>query len=296
MSGRRVVLGTRGSLLAVEQARPVAAHLEAKGWEVDWRRFTTHGDRWLEGPLDSHRGAGFFTRELEEALQHGALDLVVHSLKDVALERPEGLVTACIPRREDPLDWLLMRADAPTHPRIGTGAVRRQQLLCRTLPEATFTWIRGNVPTRLQHLRAGELRGEPLHGTLLAAAGLRRLGLDLSDLCVPRLAPEELLPAPGQGALLAECRAGHAALLEALSDLHHEATGRCVALERAVLAGLGGGCQQPLGAFAEALPEGRFRLRAAFARPSGIVDAEGLGSEAQALATVTGAFRAAGLP
>ena len=283
----RVVVGTRGSELAVRQAEPVVRHLEAAGFEVAWRRFTTCGDQWLAGPLDKNTGTGFFTRELEEALGEGAVDLLIHSFKDVALERPEGFVTACIPLREDPADWLLLRPDLPGNPRIGTSSERRLRFLERAFPEYSFTWIRGNVPTRVQRVREGLLRGEPLHGTVLAAAGVLRLGLDLRDLEVRALAPGELLPAPAQGAVYAETRRDRPDLVEALGGFHHAATARCVHLERAVLAGIGGGCQQPLGAFAELLPDGTVRLQAAFAAEDGLRRAEAEGpDDAQVVARV----------
>lgn len=187
-----------------------------------------------------------------------------------------------MPEREDSADWLVLRPDAPEQPVIGTSSERRLQFLREALPHATFTWIRGNVPTRLQRVRDGELRGEPLHGTVLAAAGLRRLGLDLSGLEVRPLGNVGLLPAPAQGALLAECRAGDTAVLEALKDFHHPLTADCVALERAVLRGIGGGCQQPLGALAAPDGEG-FHLRAAYAGPAGIRRGEARGRDRAAL-------------
>jgi hydroxymethylbilane synthase len=253
--------------------------LRFHGFEVSWRRFTTSGDRWLEGPLDKAQGTGFFTRELEAALLAGEVDLLIHSLKDVALERPAGIATACIPEREDAADWLLLRKDAPAAATIGTSSARREGLLATAQPEWRFTWIRGNVPTRVRRVREGELRGEPLHGTILAAAGLKRLDLDLSDLELRPLDPSELLPAPGQGALLAECRENRHDLMEALKPFHHEVTARRIQLERAVLAGIGGGCQQPLGAFAELLEDGRMRLRAAFAGPAGVAKGEAVGTD-----------------
>jgi hydroxymethylbilane synthase len=261
----KIVLGTRGSQLAVQQSEDLVAWLRGNGHEVEWKKFTTHGDQWLNGPLGKETGAGFFTRELEQALLAGDVDLLLHSFKDVSLERPEGIVTACVPVREDPADLLVMRPGAPAQPVIGTSSERRLRFLAQALPEATFTWIRGNVPTRLQRVRDGELRGGPLHGTVLAAAGLKRLGLDLSGLEVRPLAADELLPAPAQGALLVEARAGDRELLEALAGFHHAPTQRLVGLERAVLAGIGGGCQQPLGALATLEPDGRVRLRAAYA-------------------------------
>jgi hydroxymethylbilane synthase len=278
----KIVLGTRGSLLAVQQSEDLVAHLRANGHEVAWKRFTTHGDQWLAGPLGKEEGAGFFTKELEEALLAKDVDLLIHSFKDVALDRPRGVITACVPPREDSADWLVMRPDAPENAVIGTSSERRLRFLSKALPKASFTWIRGNVPTRLQKVRDGELRGEALHGTVLAAAGLRRLALDLSGLDVRPLAPDELLPAPAQGALLAECREGDEGILEALKDFHHPLTHTCVTLEREVLRGIGGGCQQPLGALAEAVPEG-FRLRAAYAGEEGIRWAQAVNSDREAL-------------
>jgi hydroxymethylbilane synthase len=274
----KIVLGTRGSLLAVQQSEDLVAFLKAAGHEIEWRRFTTHGDQWLAGPLGKETGTGFFTKELEQALLAGEVDMLIHSFKDVSLERPEGIVTACVPQREDSSDWLVMRPDAPANPVIGTSSERRLRFLEKALPGASFTWIRGNVPTRLQRVREGELRDQPLHGTILAAAGLRRLGLDLSGLSVRPLEPHELLPAPAQGALLVEARQGDQALLEALSGFHHPQTERMVRLERGVLAGIGGGCQQPLGALAVA-EAGGVRLRAGYAGPEGLRWAEAAGPD-----------------
>ena len=289
---KTVILGTRGSKLATAQAEFLVHHLEAKGFKVEWKLFTTSGDRWLEGPLDQRGGTGFFTKELEDALVGGGVDLLIHSLKDVAIERPAGIVTACIPEREDPADWLVMRKDAPAAPRVGTSSVRRERMLKAAHPDWSFTWIRGNVPTRVQRVREGLLRDEPLHATLLAASGLKRLELDLSDLAVRPMTPEELLPAPGQGALLAETRPERADIIEAFADLHSETTARCVTLERGVLKGLGGGCQMPLGALATVDASGRVLLRAVHAADAGIQRAEaqgagpGAGSDAEALRAV----------
>ena len=176
MSTKRVTVATRGSALAVGQAEPMVRFLESKGYEVSWRKFSTSGDQWLQGPLDKQVGGGFFTKELEDAMAAGAADLLIHSLKDVSLERPAGIVPACIPLREDPLDWMVIRPDAPEDLVIGTSAVRRERVLSQLFPRARFTWIRGNVQTRLQRVRDGVLRDQPLHATLLAAAGLKRLG------------------------------------------------------------------------------------------------------------------------
>ncbi len=283
----KVVIGTRGSELAVRQAESMVQYLIDQGLEVTWKRFTTRGDAWLAGPLDKQVGTGFFTRELEESLLAKDVDLLIHSFKDVALERPDGVLQACVPRRQNPVDWLVMRPDAPEHPVIGTSSERRRRFLEKALPAASYTWIRGNVPTRLQRVRDGVLREAPLHGTVLAAAGLERLGLDLTGLEVRALRPDELLPAPAQGALLAETRTDRPDLVEALRGFHDPVAERCALLERRVLAGIGGGCQQPLGAFAEILPGGRLRLRAAFAAEEGLRWAESAGTEdARVLADV----------
>nr|WP_320132220.1 hydroxymethylbilane synthase [uncultured Holophaga sp.] len=291
----RIVVGTRNSLLAVGQARPMVAWLQSRGHEVVWREFTTLGDRWQAGPLEKAGATGLFTKELEDAMARGEVDLLIHSLKDVSMERPAGTLRACIPEREDPSDLLILRPDRPAKPTLGTSAVRRERMLRLAMPEAHFTWIRGNVPTRLQKVRDGELRGEPLHGTLLAAAGVRRLGLDLSGLEVRPLAPGELLPAPGQGALLAETREDRPDIVEALRDCHHAPTATCVDLERRVLQGLGGGCQQPLGALARPLGSGRVQLMAAFALEDRVVRAEAEAEPGVALRQVLASFRAEGL-
>ncbi len=271
------VVATRGSALAVAQAEFLVDHLKAVGFDVEWRKFTTSGDKWLAGPLNESRGQGFFTKELEDALVQGEVDLLIHSLKDVAIQRPEGVITACIPEREDPADWFVARHGWPEHPVLATSSVRRARMLKEVFPDATFTWIRGNVPTRVQRVREGTLRDEPLHGTFLAASGLRRLDIDLSDLSVRAMNPEELLPAPGQGALLVETRSDRMDLVEAFRALHDERTARCVLLERDVLRGIGGGCQQPLGTLATVDEKGRYHLRAAFASETRIAKAEAIG-------------------
>jgi hydroxymethylbilane synthase len=156
-------------------------------------------------------------------------------------------------------------------------------VLSQLFPRARFTWIRGNVQTRLQRVRDGILREEPLHATLLAAAGLKRLDLDLTGLTVRPLTPAELPSAPGQGALLAEARADRPDLIEALSEIHDTMTARCVTLERQVLAGIGGGCQQPLGALATPQADGTLLLQAAYAPHGELRRAEARGTDDKAL-------------
>ncbi|HOD34146.1 MAG TPA: hypothetical protein PKO12_11735, partial [Holophaga sp.] len=132
----KAVIGTRGSELAVRQAEALVDFLVRAGVEVTWKRFTTGGDAWLAGPLDKRVGTGFFTKELEDALEAREADLLIHSFKDVSLVRPEGVVQACVPLRFDPADWLVMRPDAPEAPVIATSAERRRRFLERAFPTA----------------------------------------------------------------------------------------------------------------------------------------------------------------
>ena len=260
----KIILGTRGSQLAVRQAETLAAYLSTLGYVIEWKHFTTSGDRWLSGTLDKVCGSGFFTRELEASLLSREVDVIVHSFKDVSIERPDGIVMACVPERVDPGDLLIMRLDAPNNPTIGTSSERRLRFVSKLLPNANFTWIRGSVPTRIRQVRSGVLRGEPLHGTILAIAGIKRLGIDISDMNVRIFKPSELLPAPAQGAILVETRRENRYLLKILANFHHRLTYRLVSIERAVLAGIGGGCQQPLGALAVYEPDGQIYLRASY--------------------------------
>lgn len=256
---KTLVLGTRGSDLALAQSRMVREALEAAGLSIEQRIITTTGDARTTMPLHepTAEGAGLFTKQLEEALLSGEIDLAVHSLKDLPVETPSGLVIAAILPRA-PIDDLLVSRHAgglsglPPGAVIGTSSPRRALLLKRRRPDLTMIPIRGNVPTRLSKVAS---RGD-YDATILAAAGLRRLGHDLSggELQVGgvRLSLEVLgwmLPAPGQGAIAVETRAGDRAE-QALRILHDGSTARCVAAERLVLKHLGGGCHLALGALA----------------------------------------------
>lgn len=279
----KIVLGTRGSHLAVQQAKILSTYLELSGYKVEWKYITTSGDRWLSGSLCKTYGNGFFTRELEVALLAREVDVIVHSFKDIPLERPDGIVTACVPQRGDSTDLLLMRLDAPDYPTIGTSSERRLRFVSKIMPHANFTWIRGSVPTRIQQVRNGTLRGIPLHGTILASAGIKRLGIDISDMNVRAFDLTELLPAPAQGAILVETHRENTDILNVLANLHHSLTYRLVMLERAVLAGIGGGCQQPFGALAVYEPDGKVYLRAAYVMGDRHIWAEGRDSDDKSL-------------
>ena len=247
----RVTLGSRGSALALAQTRWVAERLQEAhpGLEVTVEIFSTAGDRIQDRPLPAIGGKGLFTRELEEALLDGRIDGAVHSLKDLPTEMTPGLVLGAIPARENPADLLVSRfggglADLPPGARVGTSSPRRRAQLARLRPDLQFTDLRGNVPTRLR-----KVREDVVDATLLAAAGLARLGL-LEEADGWALPPELMLPAPGQGALALQIRAGDARMAELAAALHDPATAQAVAAERAVLAALGTGCSAPVGALA----------------------------------------------
>jgi hydroxymethylbilane synthase len=267
------ILGTRGSELALAQTRQVAALLRAAhpGLAVEERIIRTTGDARLDvslsapGPLDK----GLFTKELEDALLRREIDAAVHSLKDLPTAQPPGLVIGAVLEREKPEDVLVSKSagglDALSHgAAVATSSLRRKCFLRWQRHDLELHDIRGNVPTRLRKLR----ESETLSALVLAGAGLRRLQaagceLPLDGLSISPL--DLMLPAPGQGAIAIECRSGDAGLLTAI---HHAETAVCVQTERAVLAGLEGGCSLPVGARAT-VHGGMLALRAVwFANPT----------------------------
>lgn len=244
----RIVLGTRGSALARTQSEWVAARLR-EAWpelEVALEVITTRGDKIRDVPLAQIGGKGLFTKELEVALLDKRIDLAVHSLKDLPTELPEGLVIGAVPVRENPRDALVshdgsgltaLRQGA----RLGSSSLRRKLQLLAIRPDLDVVDLRGNVPTRLRRVQDGEL-----DATILAAAGLRRLGLDHA--ITEELSPEIMVSAVSQGALGIEIREGDERMLRLLSVIHNAAAAAEVTAERALLAALGGGCQTPVGA------------------------------------------------
>lgn len=271
----RLVLGTRGSDLALAQSKMVREALEAAhpGLKVEQKIITTTGDARTAMPLHepTAEGAGLFTKQLEEALLSGEIDLAVHSLKDLPVETPAGLILPAILARAPIDDLLISRHPGgidglPRGAVVGTSSPRRALLLNHRRPDLSMVPIRGNVPTRLAKVAAA---GGDYDATLLAAAGLLRLGHDLSSgalsvngqsLSLSVL--DWMLPAPGQGAIAVETRAGDRAA-DLLRALHDETTARCVGAERLVLKYLGGGCHLALGALATE-SSGVLSLKAAF--------------------------------
>jgi hydroxymethylbilane synthase len=240
-----LIIGSRGSQLALWQAHWIQARLETLGEECRIEIIKTTGDKIADVALSQVGSKGLFTKEIEEALLAGSIDLAVHSLKDMPTDLPAGLTLAAIPEREDPRDALIGRAfeDLPHGARVGTGSLRRAAQLRARRRDLVIEDIRGNVDTRLRKLDEGRY-----DAIVLASAGLRRLGWEQRITEV--FNPSVMCPAVGQGALAVETRddGGHA--FQIAQRLEHPAARSAVTAERAVLAALGGGCQAPMGSHA----------------------------------------------
>jgi hydroxymethylbilane synthase len=256
----KLVIGSRGSKLALWQANHIADSLRAgrPGLEVRLEIIKTKGDKILDVSLSKVGGKGLFTKELEEALLRREVDLAVHSLKDLPTELPEGLAAGVITRREYGADALLTRdkvslADLPLGAVIGTSSLRRKVQIAAMRPDLKFKDLRGNVDTRIRKLEEGEY-----DAIVLAQAGLVRLGLDgkITEL----LNPTRVIPAAGQGALALEYRADDTRTIELISFLDDRKTRQEVTAERQFLGRLGGGCQVPIGAKAEVRDDGSLWL------------------------------------
>lgn len=257
MNKRTLVIGSRGSRLALWQAEWVKAQLAAQHARVEIRIdvIKTTGDVLKNAPLSIIGGRGVFTKELEEALRDKRIDLAVHSLKDLPTRLPDELCIAAITEREDPRDALILRADLrsqnftlqtlPEGSIVGTSSLRRLAQLNYLRPDLRIKEVRGNVDTRLRKLDAGDY-----DAIILAAAGLRRLGF--TERISAALEPIEMLPAVGQGALGIETRSDDKLTIELLTTLDHAQTRRACLAERALLRELGGGCQVPIAAHAVA--------------------------------------------
>ncbi|HEY7856052.1 MAG TPA: hydroxymethylbilane synthase [Terriglobales bacterium] len=276
-------LGTRGSALARWQAEHVQALLAKLGHECELVIIRTEGDRRTDVPLASIGGKGLFTEDIERRLLDNSLDCAVHSLKDVPSALPPGLVLAATLEREDPRDALVAAAGTslmqlPHGARLGTSSLRRQAQALALRPDLRCENVRGNVDTRLRRWRAGDY-----DALLLAAAGLRRLGL--ADVIAEYLDPGVFCPSAGQGVLALECRAGDAAALAALAPLNHAPTASAITAERALLLNLHCGCESPVGAYAR-WQDGQLRLSAVVASPDGtrIVRHQAAGLKPESLA------------
>jgi hydroxymethylbilane synthase len=280
-----LVIASRGSQLALWQARWVAAQLAALGHECRIEIIKTTGDKITDVPLAKVGTKGLFTKEIEEALLAGTADLAVHSLKDLPTELPPGLVLAATPPREDARDAVVGKrlADLPTGARVGTSSLRRSAQLRKLRPDLVIESVRGNLDTRVRKLEEGQY-----DAILLAAAGLKRLGW--GERIAEILPPDVMCPAVGQGSLAIETRASGAGF-DACRALDDAATHAAVAAERAVLGSLGGGCQVPIGAHAT-VTGGSIRLLGVVASPDGTElireESEGAAVEAEAIGRALG--------
>lgn len=262
-SVRALTIGSRGSALALWQAHHVAGLLNARSIETRIEIIKTTGDHLQTASLTQAGGKGLFTKEIEQALLDGAIDIAVHSLKDLPTEMTPGLTLAAVPVREDARDALVgaTLADLPRGATLGTSSSRRGAQLRYLRPDLSIQPVRGNVDTRLRKLREGQY-----DAIVLAAAGLKRLGFESEIAQI--LSPEQSCPAPGQGALGIQTRTGDGAE-EICRELDDSDTHAAVEAERAVLAGLGGGCQLPVGAFAKRVPSGKWSLTGVVIAPDG---------------------------
>jgi hydroxymethylbilane synthase len=259
-------IGSRGSQLALWQANHIAALLRARGHNVEIEIIHTTGDKITDVALAKVGTKGMFTKEIEEALSAGLVDLAVHSLKDLPTELPPGFEIAAITEREDPRDAFCSRLYAtietlPPRARVGTSSLRRQAQLKAIRPDLDIHPLRGNVDTRLRKLEQGEY-----DAIILAAAGLKRLGK--TELIRQIIPVEAMCPAAGQGALAIEIREGDSAARQHVEFLNDPAARAATTCERALLNRLGGGCQVPIGALA-GMRNGKLHLEAIVADPDG---------------------------
>ncbi|GAB3907961.1 hydroxymethylbilane synthase [Mucilaginibacter boryungensis] len=250
---RKLTIGTRGSELALWQANFVKDRLAEINITAELKIIKTQGDRILNLSFDKLEGKGFFTKELEEELLAGTIDLAVHSHKDLPTENPPGLIIAAVSEREDPAELLLILKDCVEVKHklsvkfggmVGTSSNRRKAQLLAVRPDLEIEELRGNVPTRI-----GKLRDEKYDAIMIAKAGVSRLGIDLSEFHVEELTPTEFIPAPAQGVLAIQIRETDSELFEALQALNHPKVAKELSVERKVLKSFGGGCHLPLGCY-----------------------------------------------
>ncbi len=289
---RKIIIGSRGSDLALWQAHHVEAQLKALGHEVEIKIIKTQGDKIQHLSFDKMEGKGFFTKELEDKLLSGEIDLAVHSHKDLPTEHPDGLVIAAVSEREDPRDLLLIRKEKTDNSKkfdlvenaiIGTSSARRKSLLLHYRPDVEIKDLRGNVPTRINKLREGHY-----DAIMLATAGVERLKLDLSEFHILKLDPLQFIPAPAQGVLGLQIREVDAELAIIIDKLNDKAVAKRIGVERRILNLFEGGCQMPLGAYCTE-DNGKLTVKACVADAwnAPVRISEKTGSEIEALAQET---------
>ncbi|PWL32853.1 MAG: hydroxymethylbilane synthase [Fluviicola sp. XM-24bin1] len=250
---KHVIIGSRGSDLALWQAHFVESELQRLSCSVEIKIIKTQGDRIQDLSFDKLEGKGFFTKEIEEQLLDGTIDLAVHSHKDLETNPPAGLMISCVSERAHPSDLLLIRKESSDADQkwdlkkdavVGTSSARRKSQLKTLRPDISTKDLRGNVPTRIDKLRQGNY-----DAIVLAKAGIDRLEIDLSEFHVTVFDPTEFIPAPAQGVLGLQIREGDEELHEVLQKMNHPEVQKRIELERKVLNLLEGGCQLPLGVY-----------------------------------------------
>jgi hydroxymethylbilane synthase len=265
---KKIRIGTRGSRLALWQAEFTKTKLEEIGVEVELVIIKTKGDKIQHLGFDKLEGKGFFTKEIEDALLRGDIDMAVHSMKDMPTTSAEGLAITAVSYRENPADWLLVRHDSTEDiimkvkkgGIVGTSSARRKAMVRHFRPDVELRDIRGNVPTRIEKLRSGAF-----DAILLAAAGVSRLELDLNDLHILKLNPKEFVPAPAQGVLAWQTTSDDLETRRILKKLHQPEVSAATNVERKILKLLGGGCHTPFGAYCERDDLGHYHVYAAMA-------------------------------
>lgn len=252
---KKVIIGSRGSELALWQANFITKELEKTGVKVELKIIKTRGDKQQEERFSEMQGQGFFTKEIEEALLKKEIDLAVHSYKDLPTTPVEGLKVGAVSYREDPSEMLLIQKDCVDEKRklnlkskaiVGTSAARRKVQLHAFRPDVEIQDLRGNIPTRIQ-----KLRDKKYEAIVVASAAIERLGLDISDFHVEKLTPQELVPAPAQGVLALQIREGDKDMQSVIDKINHPEVEEIVSIERKIFNLFRGGCNLPLGIYCE---------------------------------------------
>lgn len=264
---KAIRIGTRGSKLALWQAEYTQARLREKGVESELVIIQTKGDKIQDLSFDKIEGKGFFTKEIEDALLQGEIDMAAHSMKDMPTTSPEGLVITAVSYRENPADWLLIRKEAIQEGQlfglrdeavVGTSSARRKAQMLDFRKDIEIRDLRGNVPTRVEKLRRGDY-----DAILLAAAGLQRLEMDLSEFELVRFNPREFVPAPAQGVVAWQTCTDDLPTRRLLQQIHNPDVAAVTNVERSILNLMEGGCHMPLGAYCERDAGGNYHVWAA---------------------------------
>lgn len=260
---RKLIIGTRGSELALWQANHIKGCLEQSGFEAELKIIKTQGDNIQHLRLDKLEGKGFFTKELEEELLAGTIDIAVHSHKDLPTINPPGLIIAAVSEREDPSELLLILKDCVDSKKklgvkhnaiVGTSSNRRKAQLLSLRPDLEIEDLRGNINTRIQ-----KLRDEQYDAIMIAKAGVERINIDISEFHVVEINPTEIIPAPAQGVLAVQIREGNDELKQILQGINNEEVAKAIAVERTVLNLFEGGCHMPLGCYCR-YEEGQYEV------------------------------------